>query len=303
MDDKRLCHCSSKVSRRDFLKAGSAAVAGTALSSATGLRPVYGGQSRKKIRMGIVGGGFGTAFQWHLHPDCIVEAVSDLREDRRKELMQVYKCSKSYPSLEKLILDKNVDAVAIFTGAPDHVRHDVACMKAGKHVISAVPAATTLEDAQLLFSTVKETGLTYMMAETSYYYQSVITARKWYKEGELGEIFYTEAEYHHPSPKFPKKGSLQIDKDGNKTWRYGYPPMCYPTHSIALLLGITGERLGEVTCLGWEYGMEPLRDNVYSLRLNFPVFKRPECESFRSAAFSIPADISFAFGKSFGRPV
>ena len=37
--------------------------------------------------------------------------------------MEVYKCEKSYESLEELILDKNVDAVAIFTGAPDHVRH------------------------------------------------------------------------------------------------------------------------------------------------------------------------------------
>ena len=42
---------------------------------------------------------------------------------------------------------------------------------------------------------------------------------------------------------------------------------------------------------------------LYSLRFDFPVFKRPECESFRSSASSIPADISFAFGKSFGRPV
>ena len=41
---------------------------------------------------------------------------------------------------------------------------------------------------------------------------------------------------------------------------------------------------------------------LYCLRLSFPVFKRPEYESFRSAAFVIPADISFVFRKSFGTP-
>ncbi|HBH82598.1 MAG: hypothetical protein A2X04_15890 [Bacteroidetes bacterium GWF2_41_9] len=288
MNAKKLYHNESVVSRRDFLRTGSAAVAGAALSTmAIGPKTVFGGESRKKIRMAVVGGGFGCAFHWHLDPDCIVEAVSDLREDRRKALMDRYKCSKSYPSLEKLILDKNVDAVAIFTGAPDHVRHSVACMEAGKHVISAVPAATTMEDAEKLIATAKKTGLTYMMAETSYYYQSVITARKWYQEGQFGNIFYTEAEYHHASPEFPKKGSLAINPDGSKTWRYGYPPMLYPTHSTSLLIGLTGERLAEVMCLGWEYGIAGMKDNVYDnpFMNSTAFFKTDKGHGFRVSEF------------------
>ena len=35
--------------------------------------------------------------------------------------------------------------------------------------------------------------MTYMMAETSYYHQSVITTRKWFGEGRSGDIFYCEA--------------------------------------------------------------------------------------------------------------
>ena len=93
----------------------------------------------KKIRMGVVGGNFGKAFFWHEHPDCVVEAVSDLIPARREALMKTYKCAKSYESLEKLILDRNIDAVAVFTPAPDHVRHVVAALGAGKHVICAVP--------------------------------------------------------------------------------------------------------------------------------------------------------------------
>jgi predicted dehydrogenase len=176
-----------------------------------------------------------------------VQAVSDLQPERREALKNTYQCDKAYDSLEELIKDKNIDAVAVFTGGPDHVRHSVACLKAGKHVICAVPAAMTLEDCYLLKETVEQTGLTYMMAETSYYHQAMISARQWYKEGKFGEIYYTEAEYLHAG----MEHVLWYDKDGKPTWRHGLPPMLYPTHCTAFLVGLTGERLTEVTCLGW----------------------------------------------------
>ena len=77
-------------SRREFLKCG-AAMAGAAM-------PLYStlaaNTAPKKVRIGVVGGGFGTSFQWHEHPDCIVEAVSDLRPERREGLMRTYKCEQ-----------------------------------------------------------------------------------------------------------------------------------------------------------------------------------------------------------------
>src|SRR5438067_9287283 len=98
---------SSKRNRRQFLHATGAATAGVVLAS----QYAYAAEpARKKIRMGVVGGNFGNAFFWHEHPDCVVEAVSDLIPARRERLMKTYKCSKSYESLGKLILDKNIDA-------------------------------------------------------------------------------------------------------------------------------------------------------------------------------------------------
>src|SRR5699024_748561 len=125
--------------------------------------------SNRKIRIGIVGGGFGASFYFHEHPNCIVEAVSDLRADRRESLMKVYKCEKSYESLEKLLHDPKIEAVFLATPAPDHARHVLATLNAGKHVLCAVPAAWTLEECVDLRDTVKRTGLIYMMAETSTY--------------------------------------------------------------------------------------------------------------------------------------
>jgi len=248
-----------RYSRRDFLgKAGAgvflAGVSGALAEKllAAGIEPNAGVYKpldpAKKIRMGVVGGGFGASFQWHLHPNCVVQAVSDLREDRRNGLMEVYKCDRSYESLEKLILDKDIDAVAVFTGVPDHVRHCVAVMNAGKHVICAVAACMTLEDAEKLRETKERTGLKYMMAETSYYRPETIAARELYKGGTFGELYYSEVEYYHPKTE-DERNSLWFYQ-GKPTWRYGYVPMLYPTHSTGFVVGVTKERYTDVSCIG-----------------------------------------------------
>jgi predicted dehydrogenase len=240
------------------------------------------GKSSRKIGIGVMGGGFGAAFQWHEHPRCVVEAVADLRPERRENLMKTYGCSKSYESLEQLIEDENLDAVAVFSGAPDHARHCVAALRAGKHVFCAVPAAMTLEECQQLRDAVEETGLTYMMAETSYYRQSAISARNFYREGKFGNIYYTEAEYLHAGLE-----SLWFNPDGTPTWRHGFPPMHYPTHCTAYLVGITGERLTEVTCLGWGDDDPVVRNNRYSNPFwnETALFRTDKGNAFRVAIF------------------
>jgi predicted dehydrogenase len=206
----------------------------------------------KKVRLGVVGGGFGSRFFWNLHPNCIVHAVSDLRADRRDHLSKVYECDRSYESLEKLILDDQLDAVAVFTGVPDHARHVSACMNAGKHVISAVTACITLEEAAQLKKVKERTGLKYMMAETSYYRPEAIAARELYQQGAFGELFYTEAEYFHPLTD-AHRGKTHHSYwyyQGKRTWRHGYAPMLYVTHATSFLVGTTRERLTGVSCLG-----------------------------------------------------
>ena len=108
---------NNQISRRNFLGKLSAGTIGIAASGII-TENLYAAQnstseqweqtSERKIRVGIVGGGFGAGFFWNQHPNCIVEAVSDLQEERKRTLMEVYKCAKSYDSLEKLVLDKKM---------------------------------------------------------------------------------------------------------------------------------------------------------------------------------------------------
>jgi predicted dehydrogenase len=242
--------------RRKFFEMFTLTAAGLALSP----HFAFAGDpaTDRKIRIGIIGGRFGAGFYFHEHPNCIVEAVSDLRTDRRDVLKKTYGCNKSYESLEKLLLDKNIDAVFIATGAPDHARHVLAALHAGKHVLCAVPAAMTLEECAALRDTVKRTGLTYMMAETTAFRQNTISVQQMFREGKFGTIFSAAAEYNHPGLE------VLFFEDGAFTWRHGFPPMHYPTHCTAFLISVTGERLAEVNCMGWGDGSELLKNNPYN---------------------------------------
>jgi len=241
--------------RRAFLGVAGASVlsARSVLESAAAARPKRP-RKRMKIRLAVVGGFFGSQHYWHEHPNCEVTAVRDLVEERRQALREAYRCDRVFPSLENM-LDKaagTFDAVAIFTDAPSHVKHAVACMERGKHVTSAVPAAMTLADARKLKETKEKTGLIYMMHESCCYRQATIAARELYQAGAFGRLAYSEVEYYHPG--LGAKANTLTRWQGLKSWRYGLPPMLYPTHAVGLLVGLTKERIVKVSCLGQRVG-------------------------------------------------
>ncbi len=257
-------------SRRTFLKAtglGVAALGAGQLARAaekkiqgfeegkTGAKPAQEWKpvSDRKIRMGIVGYGrckFGPQFSLQDHPNVEVVAVSDLFPDRCAELAKVCRCEKTYPSLEKMVEDDSIEAIFCATDAPGHARHAINVLKHGKHVASAVPAVyENLEDGDKLFEAVKQSGLNYMMFETSCYHSDLYAMRQIYEAGGFGEIVYSEGEYFHYA--CAVIGSY-------KDWRIGLPPQFYPTHSNAYHVGVTGESFTEVSCMG----MPSIRDEL-----------------------------------------
>lgn len=271
--------------RRQFLRdvgAGALALSAAPVLAATETAPIGPRPTPRTVRVGVVGGGFGATFQWHLHPHAKVTAVCDLREDRLARLKRVYRCDVGYKDYREFLKHPELDAVALFTPAPYHVWMTVEAMRAGKHVCSAVPAGLSVEELEQLLAVVKATGLKYMMAETSRYRPEIMTCIEWAREGRFGEIFYSESEYHHTGLGPYAFGSSfdcqtcdfihsidQVKKDATSptklvpTWAHAYPPMLYPTHCTGMIIPVTGERLTEVTAHGWGFDHEMLKKNYY----------------------------------------
>jgi predicted dehydrogenase len=205
----------------------------------------------------VVGGNFGASFFWHRHPNSEVVAVCDLREDRIGRLKKTYnQGARGYTRYQEMIESGGLDAVAVFTPAPLHVEMAIQALEAGLHVVSAVPAATSLADCERLLAAVRKSGATYMMAETSFYRPEVIWAREAREAGRFGTIFYTEAEYYHQG-----LYALWYDDQKRPTWRYAFPPLHYITHASSMVISVTGERLVSVSAQGWGDGRAELRDN------------------------------------------
>jgi len=263
-------------SRRDFLKSTLATSAAVAVSGAAVPRPLRAAEpalipgfekvvdsaasqgwkpvSDRRIRMGIIGYGvcrFGAEFGFQDHPNVEIVAVSDLVPERCAGLAKACRCAKTYPSLEELVKDDRVEAVFIATDAPSHARHALEALKHGKHVASAVPAVFgSLEEAEQLFAAVKQSGLKYMMFETSCYHEDLHAMRGIYRAGGFGKLMYSEGEYYH---------YMQDPIDSYQGWRVGLPPQWYPTHSNAYYVGVTGGSFTEVACVGTPSAVEHLK--------------------------------------------
>ena len=202
--------------------------------------------------LGIVGAGqFAGQFAslFHLHPGVSRVLVTDVLPERATELNERVGLDGTAASFEALLDDDSIDAVAIFTQRWTHGPLVLQALRAGKHVYSAVPMAITEDEIAAIIEAVRETGLTYMMGETSFYNPATIFARNQVSAGKFGRVFYAEGDYVHDMD----LGFYEAYQySGGEDWKStaSYPPMLYPTHSIGGVLGAIPTYATSVSCIG-----------------------------------------------------
>lgn len=259
--------------RRKFLSLTGAGVVAMALSPVLSMAKTNQGIwtpfSDHKIRVGIVGYGaskFGASFGFQNHPNITVVAVSDLFPDRCAALANATGCHKTYPSLEEMVKDDQIEAIFVATDAPSHAKHCINVLNHGKHVAVAVPVTYgSIEEGEELLEVVrKNRGLKFMMFETSCFRADLYAMRKLYEAGALGEIVYSEAEYYHGISLSGRPGDEGVAS--YKDWRKGGPPQWYGTHNNAYHIGVTGGSFTEVSCYGIRNNREMYKpgNNIYN---------------------------------------
>lgn len=203
----------------------------------------------KSFSIGVCGTGFGAPFAelFQAHPGVSEVVLADLDQARLTETAAHLGVSRTVRTFDEL-LASDVDAVGIFTQRYMHGPQAIAALKAGKHVYSAVPMGVTREELEEILDLVRKTGLTYMMGETSYYYPATLYCRQQFQKGAFGRVFYGEACYYHDMEDF--YGIFA--RSGGDDWKRiaSFPPMLYATHSVSMLVSVTGERMTSVSCLG-----------------------------------------------------
>ncbi len=150
------------------------------------------------------------------------------------------------PTYEAMLA--GVDAVIVASPQQHHAPQAIMALQRGVHVLSEVPAAVSLEQAQALLAAVRQSQATYMLAENYCYSQANLTVRAMARAGLFGDLYFGEGEYLHEM-----KG-WHTDAAGRPTWRYfwqvGRGGHTYPTHSIGPLLQWFQDRITAVSCVG-----------------------------------------------------
>jgi predicted dehydrogenase len=155
------------------------------------------------------------------------------RRDRQAldECGDRYGINVRYTDYAEMLADPNVDAVHINSPIADHAPQSIAALKAGKHVASTVPAATTLDECRRIVEAQRKSGKVYMMMETVVYSREYLFVTEMYEKGELGRIQFL-------------RGSHQQDMEGWPCYWEGFPPMRYATHCVSPCLALLGKHSG-----------------------------------------------------------
>ena len=198
-------------------------------------------EGRGKARIGLVGvGEIGLRHMEKLLrlPRAEIRALCDVRPDRlalgREAARRAGRPAPDLLRGEEAFRDlcAREDLDLVFTASPWalHVPVCLEAMRNGKHAVTEVPAASTLEDCRLLVETSRETGLHCVMLENCCYDRVEMLALNLTRRGVLGRTIHARGGYLHDlrAVKFSSRG------DGSWTQaeileRDGDP---YPTHGL-----------------------------------------------------------------------
>jgi scyllo-inositol 2-dehydrogenase (NADP+) len=188
--------------------------------------------------------GYGGMGGWHanhaLKSDVVnLLGIYDIKKERSE--LAVKNGIKAYSSFQEVLDDKNIEIVTIATPNDIHKEQTIACLAAGKHVISEKPVTLSSKDLA-------------EMVEASEKYQRIFTVhqnRRWdidylamkmiYDSGQIGDIFNIESRIH---------GSRGIPSDWRGMKEYGGGMMFdWGVHLIDQILQIyKNEKIVSVYC-------------------------------------------------------
>lgn len=218
------------------------------------------------LRVGIAGAPRGASYIAGLRAAGGAElaAVYDPVPEACERFAREHEVARTCTSYAELL--DVVDAVIVASPQQYHVPQAVLALRAGKHVLSEVPAAVSMEQAQDLLAAVRASRALYMLSENYCYSRSNLIVREMARQGLFGELYFGEGEYLHEMKGWHRDGQ------GRPTWRYywqvGRDGHTYPTHSLGPVLQWLDDRLVAVSCVGTGRHTDPehaIQDTVLLL--------------------------------------
>ena len=183
---------------------------------------------------------------------CHLKTMCDLDEDRLRHLRTLYPDVTGETDYQKLLDDKDIDAVVIATSVRFHYSMAKASLEAGKHTFIEKPMARSTAECEELVALAESKGLILMVGHTFLYSAPIRKIKEIVDNHDIGDIRYISA----------RRLNLGLfQKDINVTWDLA-------PHDISIILHIMGERPHTVNCTGHAHITQGIED-VTTVNLHF----------------------------------
>ena len=178
-------------------------------------------------------------------------AICDPDKGTAAQLSELY--SVGAASLEQVLSDTAIAAVAIAAPAVQHAELARVALDAGKHVFVEKPLALTVRDAEAVCALARQRDRCLMVGHLLQYHPAFVKLRELVREGALGRLQYL----------YSNRLNLgKVRREEDILWSFA-------PHDLSMILSLVGQEPTEVTAQGGFYLHKTIAD-VTTTHLNFP---------------------------------
>jgi UDP-2-acetamido-3-amino-2,3-dideoxy-glucuronate N-acetyltransferase len=182
-----------------------------------------------------------------------LHCVCELDARRQRDVSAKYTSVPFVSSVEHVLGDQKIDAVAIATPAVTHGDLAKQALLAGKDVFVEKPLCLSFDQGRELVMVAARERRILMVGHLLWYHPAIIALKELIERGELGRIQYI---YSH------RLNLGRIRREENILWSFA-------PHDLSVILGLVGELPNEVQAQGGNYLHPRIADVTVSM-LAFP---------------------------------
>ena len=123
-----------------------------------------------------------------LTPDAELIGVLSRDQGRADAFAETHWAKAGYSNLDDLLADSRIDAVFVSSPNAMHMEHTVQAARAGKHVLSEKPMATSVDDAAAMVKACQENGVNLGIGFELRFHPAHLLAKDLVSQGKLGRV-------------------------------------------------------------------------------------------------------------------
>ncbi len=197
------------------------------------------------LRFGLLGSGMIATVNYgylpgmrHIADKAVLTAICDPVLDRAHQVAVEYgvPSDQVFAELDQMLERSTFDALINLTPIPLHARTTLQALRAGKHIVSEKPLATTMEDADAIVDVARANNLVVICAPPNMLDATRIEAKRLIAGGAIGQVAFARVRSSHGGP-----ASGPWPADPSWFYKEGSGPLLdmgvYGIHDITGILG------------------------------------------------------------------